>query len=157
MIIWRIDRLRAQLRDRALTSREVLPYAAVAIAMVVFLYVLEDWDRPWDRDVFEAGVDSGTTVVNGLVCVFGLWACHRANGASTGADFLGRVVALGAVLLVRFAAFAFVLFALWVVLATWLRILLASYEDFDFVSVVVTVLFWWRLRLNVSMVAIPVI
>lgn len=124
MIVWQIRTLSDRLRQGPLTARQALPYLIAAIASVTLTFVFADWSRPWDRDEFETGVDSLTTLVNGLISVVGLYACYRANGGVDGLQ-----------------------------LAVSLHVLRPSLEELDVLSLLVVALFWIRLRSHVASIA----
>jgi hypothetical protein len=153
MIVWRVHALSNRLKERPLTARESLPYLIAALVAATLVFVFTDWSRPWDRDEFETGVDSLTTVINGLVSVLGLYACYRANGARDGVELVGRVCAIGVVLFVRFVVFGAVALVIWLCLAPYLTSWRPSWEDLDLLSLFVVVLYWTRLRSYVAYVA----
>ena len=65
MTIWRIQTLLHRLRQGQLTARQMLLYLIAATVSATLIFVFTDWSRPWDRDEFETGVDSLTTLMNG--------------------------------------------------------------------------------------------
>lgn len=155
MNFWRIRTLTDRLRQGQLTARQVLPYLFSAMMSVTLIFVFTDWSRPWDRDEFEAGVDSLTTLTNGIISVIGLYACYRANGGTEGVQLAERVCAIGVVLFLRFVVFGVLAFGVWAYATVSLNLFRPSLEDFDFFSLLVVALFWIRLRIHVASVAQP--
>jgi hypothetical protein len=153
MIVWQIRRLSDRLRQGPLTARQALPYLIAAMASVTLIFVFADWSRPWDRDEFETGVDSLTTLVNGLISVVGLYACYRANGGVDGLQLVERVCAIGFVLFLRFIVPGLLAFIAWTYATVSLHVLRLSLEELDVLSLLVVALFWIRLRSHVASVA----
>jgi hypothetical protein len=154
MIIWRIGRLVEQIRNRPLSSRELLPYTISTAMMIALAFVATDWLRPWDRDDFEAAVDSATTLLAGSISAVGVWACYRANGKEAGVDLLDRLLSIGFVLLVRFVICCLAVFVVWAYAAASFSLSFRpSFEDFDVLFVFVVILFWFRLHSYVKSVA----
>jgi hypothetical protein len=152
MIIWNIHALTDQLRGR-FSARQIRPYLMAAVLLASLMFVFADWSRPWDRDSFEAGVDSLTTLLNGAISAGGVYWCYKANGGSSGMQLAERLCALGVVLFVRFAV--------WSVLALIAGITLfgssfqPTLESFDLFSVLLIPLFWIRLSYYVAAVRTP--
>ena len=155
MIIWRIRTLSELLRRSHFKARHILPYLIVAMALVTLVFVFTDWSRPWDRDEFEAGIDSLTTVANGLLSCIGLYLCYRANGADDGANLAERLCTLGVVLFVRFLVIGALAFIAWAYVTVAFNLYQPSLEEFDLLSLLVVALFWLRLRSHVATVARP--
>lgn len=155
MIIWRIRALVDRLRQGPLSARQVLPYLIAAMVSATMISVFTDWSRPWDTDEFETGVDSLTTLVNGLISAIGLYACYRANGGVDGIQLAERICAIGFVLFLRFVVFAVLAFVLWAYATVSLNLFRRSLEDFDLLSLLVVALFWVRLRSHVASAAQP--
>jgi hypothetical protein len=153
MVIWRIGKLVEQTRSRPLSSRELLPYTISIAMMVALAFVATDWLRPWDRDDFEAAVDSATTLLAGMISALGVWACYRANGKDAGVDFVDRLISIGFVLLVRFIVCCLAVFVVCVYAAVSFRFgFRPSFEDFDVLFVFVVALFWFRLHRHIKSV-----
>jgi hypothetical protein len=155
MTIWRIQTLLDRLRQGQLTARQMLPYLIAATLSATLIFVLTDWSRPWDRDEFETGVDSLTTLMNGLTSAIGLYACYRANGGVDGVQLAERICAIGVVLFLRFVVIGVLAFAIWAYATVSLNLFRLSLEDFDLLSLLVVALFWVRLRSHVVSVAQP--
>ena len=154
MIVWRIGKLVEQIRNRPLSSRELLPYAISTATVIALAFVVTDWLRPWDRDDFEAAVDSATTLLAGMISAVGIWACYRANGREAGVDLVDRLVAIGFVLLVRFAVCCSAVFLVLAYAAVSFSFgFRPSFEDFDLLFIFVVTLFWFRLHRHVKSVA----
>jgi hypothetical protein len=153
MITWRIRILSDRLRQGPLTARQALPYLIAAMASVTLIFVFADWSRFWDRDEFETGVDSLTTLVNGLISAVGLYACYRANGGIDGVHLVERVCAMGFVLFVRFMVFGLLASTVWVYATVSLELFRPSLEELDVLSLLVVALFWMRLRSHVASIA----
>lgn len=153
MIIWRVRALSDRLSEGPLTARESLPYLAALLVAITLSFVFADWSRPWDRDYFEAGVDSATTLLNGLISVIGLYACYRANGAAGGVQLVERVCAIGVVLFVRFVVISVVAFVIWAYAVVYFNLYRPSLEEFDLLLLAVLVLYWARVRSHVAYTA----
>ena len=154
MIIWRIGRLVEQLGNRPLLPRELLPYAIASAVLAALAFATADWLRPWDRDDFEAAVDSATTLLAGVISGFGIWACHRANGGESGAEFADRLLAIGFVLFVRFVVVFAVAFVAWACMAISFNFgFRPSLEDLDLLFAAAVALFWFRLHRHIGSVA----
>jgi hypothetical protein len=154
MIIWRIGRLVEKLGKHPMSSRELLPYAIVSVIFTALAIVAADWLRPWDRDDFEAAVDSATTLLAGVVSAFGVWSCYRANGGASGSGFADRLLAIGLVLSVRFVVIFAVTFVAWVYVAETFNFeFRPSFEGLDLLFVLVVALFWFRLHRHIRAVA----
>ena len=154
MIIWRIGRLVEQIGKRPLSSRELLPYAIASTILAALAIVTADWLRPWDRDDFEAAVDSATTLLAGVVSAFGVWVCYRANGDASGAEFADRLLAIGLVLFVRFIVIFAVAFVAWAYVSVTFKFgFRPSFEDLDLIFVLLVALFWFRLYKHIRSVA----
>jgi hypothetical protein len=151
--MWRIRTLSDRLRQGPLTARQALPYLIAAMASVTLIFVFADWSRPWDRDEFETGVDSLTTLANGLISAVGLYACYRANGGVDGLQLVERVCAIGFVLFLRFIVFGLLAFIVWAYATVPLNLYRPSLEELDVLSLLVIALFWMRLRSHVASIA----
>jgi hypothetical protein len=155
MTIWRMRTLLDRLRQGQLSARQLLPYLITATVAATLIFVFTDWSRPWDRDEFATGVDSLTTLMNGLTSVIGLYACYRANGGVDGVQLAERICAIGVVLFLRFVVIGVLAFAIWAYVTVSLNLFRPSLEDFDLLSLLVVALFWVRLRSHVFSVAQP--
>jgi hypothetical protein len=155
MIIWRIRTLSDRLRQGRFTARQALPYLIAAIVAVTLTFVFTDWSRPWDRDEFETGVDSLTTLMNGLISAIGLYACYRANGGVDGVQLAERICVIGVVLFLRFVVAGVLALAIWAYATVSLNFFRPPLEGFDLLSLLVVALFWVRLRSHVAFVAQP--
>ena len=154
MIIWRIGSLVERLGNRPLSSREILPYALASAVLASLAFVVADWLRPWDRDDFEAAVDSATTLLAGVISAFGVWACYRANGTTNGVELANRLLAIGFVLFVRFVIIWAVAFVVWAYVAVGFNLSFRpALEDLDLLFVFVVALFWYRLQRHIGSVA----
>jgi hypothetical protein len=154
MIIWRIGRLVEQIGRQPLSSRELLPYAIASAILAALAFVVADWLRPWDRDDFEAVVDSVTTLLAGVISGLGIWACYRANGGKSGAELADRLLAIGFVLFVRFIVISALAFVIWAYAAVSLNWgFRPAFEELDLLFVGVVILFWFRLHGHIESVA----
>ena len=154
MTLWRIRTLVDRLRSSPLTAREVMSYLIAVIAACTLVLVFTNWSRPWDRDEFEAAVDSLTTLAGGLISGAGLYCCYRANRGADGLQFADRVCAIGFVLFVRFVVFSTLAFILWAYLTVAVNSpFRPSYEDLDLLFLLIVTLFWFRLRSHIASVA----
>jgi hypothetical protein len=153
MILWRIRELSDRLRQSPLTARQALSYRIAAMASVTLIFVFADWSRPWDRDEFETGVDSLTTLANGLISAIGLYTCYRVNGGANGVHLVERVCAIGFVLFLRFVVFGLLAFAVAAYATVSLHLFRLSLEELDVLSVLVVALFWIRLRSHIRLCA----
>lgn len=104
-------------------------------------------------DEFETGVDSLTTLANGLISSVGLYACYRANGGVDGLQLVERVCAIGFVLFLRFIVFGLLVFIVWAYATVSLNLDRPSLEELDVLSLLVIALFWMRLRSHVASIA----
>jgi hypothetical protein len=155
MIIWRIHRLTDQLRSGHFSAQQMRPYLVAAMLWASAAFIFADWSRPWDRDEFEAGVDSLSTLINGVISAFGVHWCYRANGGGSGAQLAARLWALGVVLFVRFLVGGMIALIGWVLAIEYLNPpLRPAFEELDLLSVVLTALFWVRLRHHIATVAV---
>ena len=154
MIIWRIGKLVEQIGNRPLSSRELLPYAIASAILAAIAFITADWLRPWDRDDFEAAVDSATTLLAGVTSALGIWACYRANGGERGTEFADRLLVIGFVLFVRFVVVSAVAFVLWAYAAISFNLgFRPSFEGLDLLFVIVVALFWFQLHRQIKSVA----
>ena len=156
MVVWRIRRLVARLRQGPLTARQVLPYLVAAMAACTLTFVFTDWSRPWDRDEFEAAIDSVTTLANGLISAVGIYWSYRANGGPEGAQFVERISSIGFVVFVRFVVFTVLGAILWIYAAVYFKFAFRpAFEELDLLSLALVTLFWVRVRSHVASVAQP--
>jgi hypothetical protein len=154
MIIWRVGRLIEQMSNRSLSSREVLPYALASAILASLVFVAADWLRPWDRDEFEATIDSATTLLAGVISAFGVWACYRANGTTHGVELVDRLLTIGFVVFVRFVVVCSIASVVWIYVAVSFKFdFRPTFEDLDLLFVFVVALFWYRLQRHVRSVA----
>ena len=121
MYVWRIDRLKSQLREGPLNQRAAFAYIFATLLLYVVTTALPlQWStRPTTRLDWLAYA--------GLIAVAGggIYAAYRANGGSAGADFAARYFALGWVLFLRLALLFFVPAIMLVVAGG------AAFGDFD--------------------------
>lgn len=154
MIIWRIRRLVELAGSRALSSRELLPYALTSAIVAFLAFIVAEWLRPWDRDGFETAVDSVTTLLAGVTSAIGVWTCYRANGSANGVELADRLLAIGFVLFVRFVVISAVAFSIWTYVTVGFNLnFRPSFEDFDLLFILVVALFWYRLQRHIGSVA----
>jgi hypothetical protein len=100
MYWWRLSRLKDQLRAGPMPSRQALSY----LLATLILYSIPTF-VPGDTSESLTRLDWAFTVAAWIISIAGTWAVYRANGGTTGEDFLARYLSLGWVLLVRFAVF----------------------------------------------------
>lgn len=156
IFFWRIEALKAQLREGPLTQSSAFAYLFVCFFLTTAVMGIPGlWNAatspttPWAW---------GTYVVTLVFFAGGTYAAYRANGGAQGFDFVARYLALGWVLTIRLfvlvfvpllllALVAFVVFALTQADATGAT---ATSEDLAadwFVELVIMVfvaIFYWR-------------
>jgi len=136
--------------------REALSYLVAALAAVTSIFILNDLSSLWDRDTFEAAVDTLVVLLKGLISAVGLYSCYTANGGVDGAQLAERVCAIAVVLFVRFAVYFGLAFLAWAHLTFNLDAPLGFlYEGWGILSLVMVALFWIRLRTHIATVAQP--
>ena len=97
MYFIRVKPVKEQLRERAMTDRECLPYYVVPAACISLVLHLPMAALPTTRwDLF-----SGITDM--LLTIAGILYCYRQNGGKTGYDFIQKSVVLGWVVGIRFS------------------------------------------------------
>jgi hypothetical protein len=99
MFVWRIDALKAQLREGPLAQPSAFAYLFVGfLLMNAFLGIPGLWTAETSPTTPWAWV---TYVVTLVLFAGGTYAAYRANGGAQGLDFAARYLALGWVLSVR--------------------------------------------------------
>lgn len=149
MYIWKIEKLKEDLINDAVTQRDHFFY--YFISMVVFLIAIEmivrfSTESPniWDNIY---------SLSNMLIPLVGTILTFRANGGANGKDFLGRYFSVGFVVTVRFLVW---LLPIFIVLAIYYS-LFYSEEDvvastpIDVIPFIIwTFLLYWRIVKHVK-------
>jgi hypothetical protein len=99
MYVWRIEKLKAEMADRPLTDREVLPYL-IAWAVLMEVVIALTTFLPSSVNVWD-GLDAARGL---LLTVLGTLYVFWQNGGSRGEYFLQRYFAVGWVVGVRWIA-----------------------------------------------------
>ncbi|KAA1257226.1 hypothetical protein LF1_53750 [Rubripirellula obstinata] len=146
MRFWRIQQLKADMREHPLSDRESIPYliAFVLASLLPSLIVFDDLNH-WDL-----ASDTGGLVITLAAIVY---LFHR-NGGSTGKHFLQRYFAIGFVTSIRCLA-AFLVFGIAnAAFQDGLGILSDVTTMFDFMTIVACHLFlYWRIGIHISQIA----
>jgi hypothetical protein len=147
MYLWRIERLKADLREERLAESDVFGYVLVYLALLAVGTTSAVWYPNEAPNVWSRITDSAS-----LAIVPGTYLAYRANGAATGYQFAPRYFSLAWVLSIRFMPLTLVSFLLAAIVAEAVRLLSNPRDDpgqhsWMHVLVVaeVTVLYYWRL------------
>jgi len=144
MYIWRIDRLKTDLRSGSFADRDVLPYVIAWVALVTALAEMAAY-APYEAiNVWTYSLSAlmiGSSIIGTLVA-------YRANGRTAGVHFANRFLSLGFVLTVRFLVFLIpamaVLVAYWAMNFDAEEPIPVTFVDVA-LSALLQVVFYWRL------------
>jgi hypothetical protein len=150
MYFWNLERLKAELRERAVPPAEVVRYAAALLVT-------------WSATSFIPFANEKFTIADGvllvlilIVTVLGLWTAYQANGGANGTDLAGRYLALGWVIGLRVLVL-FVL-GLGIVFVSVVVLMLLGREPSDqsldalswIIALLAEVFFYWRLTHHIG-------
>ncbi len=150
MYFWRIEKLKAQIIQKKLSDREVLPYFILSVALMTLMMggmrhlpITDVWD-----DI--------STVVNAVLVLLGTIYLYRQNNGDNGTDFLHRYFTIGWVVSIRWFVFYFALMVLAGIVLAFLGVTEGSplWSPIVFgMNTVALLMFYWRIGHHIKDVA----
>lgn len=145
MYFWNIKKLKAQLTERPLIEKEVLPYLIATLLLFTLIPYMPDTLNFNIWDYLEMAIAS-LAVVIGTVWLYGKNLGN--NKDNNGSHFLQRYIALGWVVFVRFVVFAIPVFIAIVFLASHFGIYnlesdATSWIDVLLITIIELLLYWY--------------
>ena len=98
MYIWKISRLKEDIKSDSLTEQDRFIYALVYVALSALCFEAMSFIPVESSNIWDYIYSIGSV----LIVIIGTILAFKANGGSHGADFLGRYLSIGFVVAVRF-------------------------------------------------------
>ena len=98
MHFWKIDKLKEEIKNDDLSEKDKFIYAVIYIVSCAFGMEAMGWLNIEDQNIWDIVV----SISNVIIVLVGTIFAFKANGGSTGEDFLGRFFSIGFIISVRF-------------------------------------------------------
>ena len=141
MYFWNIKKLKANLIERPMTDKEVLPYL---IAILLMFTIAEYSPKPIHYNIKDYLEICIVTIAN----IFGTYWLYLKNNGNTGSNFLQRYFALGWVAVIRVIVFCLPVVILFFIIGTALQVMTPDTKNTNWHDLIAIILleiyyFWY--------------